>query len=477
MQSRWLGTAIVALVLIALVLQAGVVARAGFFVGDFRAFYCAAKVASHGADPYHAQPLRACEMTVGSKSFFQKNPGVTIPAPLPGYAIAALVPLSWLPFRVAVVAWLALLALAWIAGVVALARCASVPWEVALCALSLAFGVISLPFGEVVPPAIACICLAAHFARTGRWQAAAVSTAGAMVEPHLGLPAALALAVWAPRSRVPLVIAFAALGLLSLLMLGIGTNLEYFTSVLPAHALSEATRDTQYSLTAVLTAIGVPAVASVKAGAAWYLVMLAFGTLVAGRLAARTQNAAFLACVPPAFAVFGGSFIHITQIAAALPAVVLLASYVRRGYAAVAVIALLLLAVPWGWAVSPALIVAPLVPVAYLAWHYLHDRLAAALIAGIASAALVLGLQYLYAVKAPRIGVPTAAPAINAGLAEDSWSRYSRGGSSASLAAWAVRIPTWGGLLVLLVLLTAESAVLRRGELRAWKDTERALSS
>ena len=87
--------------------------------------------------------------------------------------------------------------------------------------------------------------------------------------------------------------------------------------MLPAHALSELTRDTQYSLSAVLAALGVAPGAAVKAGSIWYFAMLIAGTIVAGRLARQTENAAFLACVPPAFAVFGGTFIHMTQIAAA----------------------------------------------------------------------------------------------------------------------------------------------------------------
>jgi hypothetical protein len=34
------------------------------FLGDFGAFYCAARAVSHGADPYYTEPLRACEHSV-----------------------------------------------------------------------------------------------------------------------------------------------------------------------------------------------------------------------------------------------------------------------------------------------------------------------------------------------------------------------------------------------------------------------------
>src|SRR5579883_636545 len=93
-RSRLLGGAVALAVLLAFCLQTRVVSGTGFWMGDFRAFYCAARVAAHRADPYLTEPLRSCEVAIGTTPFFRKNPGVTIPAPLPGYAIAALMPLG-----------------------------------------------------------------------------------------------------------------------------------------------------------------------------------------------------------------------------------------------------------------------------------------------------------------------------------------------------------------------------------------------
>jgi hypothetical protein len=464
----WVDAALVLAALIALGLQTEVVTRTGFLMGDFRAFYCAARVTSHGANPYLAQPLRTCEVSVGSERFFRMNPGVTIPAPLPGYAIAGFVPLSILPFIPAAILWAVLLSSAWIAAVAALAKLAGEPWQIGFAALAVALGALSLPFGEVVPIAVACICGAAYFAREQRWGAATLCAAGAMIEPHLGLPACLGLAVGAPATRVPLGLALATLGAVSVGLLGPAANMEYLGSVLPAHALSEATRDTQYSLTAVLTAVGVAPALSVKAGALWYAAMLVFGTFVAGRLAKQTSNAAFLACVPPAFAVLGGSFIHLTQIAVALPAAILLASTARKSAAVLAVVALLLLSVPWGWVVSPALTLTPLVPVAYLAWRYWNPNLGAVLAAGLLAGMLLLGLGRLYTLKGVHLTAAVAVPAIDPRLAESSWSAYSRDNSSAGIAAWAVRIPTWGGLLILLAGLTATAGVALAPRRYAW---------
>jgi hypothetical protein len=454
---RWISAGVLLAALIALGLQIGVVARTGFLMGDFRAFYCAARVTSEGADPYRVEPLRSCETSLGMTEFFKKNPGIAIPAPLPGYSLAALVPLALLPFPIAAALWGVLLALACVACALTLARFANLTRETVLAILSIALVALSLPFGEVVPLALGCIALAAYFAWRGRARAAALAAAGAMIEPHLGLPVCIALAVWLPATRLTLSIAFAALGALALVALGPAVNLEYFSSVLPSHALSEATRDTQYSLTAVLASLGLSPQAAVRGGTIWYVAMVVAGTMVAGRLAKRMENAAFLACVPPAFAVFGGTFIHVTQIAAALPAAALMVSYSTQRYRVLAIVALLALAVPWGWVISPALIVAPLVPVAFLGWRYTREG-RFALAAGVGAAALLLGLIELVAM-APHAAAHTVAPTIDPHLAEASWSRFTVKGSTNVLAGWMLRLPTWLALGTLLALLARAAGV------------------
>jgi hypothetical protein len=457
----WIAAGIVVATLLAVGAQTSVVARSGFFLGDFRAFYCAARVASQGANPYRTEPLGSCERTIVSPDFYRKNPGVTIPAPLPGYAIAALIPFSLLPFGLAATFWVTLLLLAWLACIATLSRFAGVSWEMSLAVFALSLGALSLPFGEVVPLAVGCICVAGYAAWRGRWRLAAIFSAGAMIEPHLGLPACLALAVWAPATRWLLALCFVALAALSFGALGASINLEYFSSVLPAHALSEVTRDTQYSLSAILAAIGMAPGAALRAGALWYVAMLAGGIFAAGKLAKATRNAAFIVCVPPAFAVLGGSFIHITQIAAAVPAATLLACCAQGRYRNAATVALLLLVVPWGWVVSPALIVAPIVPVAYLAWRFWEKNATVVLLSALAAAALVFGLQHLYTLSGLHFGVHGVAPAIDPRLPEASWSGYSRQGSAGSLAAWAVRVPTWAGLAMLVFMLMGQARAFR----------------
>ncbi len=161
-----------------------------------------------------------CERSIGSTEFFQKNPRVTIPAPLPGYAIAALIPFARLPFGAAVVGWLVLLFAAWLACIIAIAAFAGVQREVTVAATALSLAALSFPFGEVVPIAVGFICLSGYAAWRDRPRLAALFAAGSMIEPHLGLPVCLALAVWLSGTRWVLAICAAVLAAISLLVLG-----------------------------------------------------------------------------------------------------------------------------------------------------------------------------------------------------------------------------------------------------------------
>ncbi len=237
-------------------------------MGDFRAFYCAARVASHGARSVsHRAPARRARRASAPRLFFAKNPGVTIPAPLPGYAIAALVPLSVLPFAAAATIWSLLLLAAWLACIVALCavRTSAVGDRVGGVRAVAGCGIAAARRGRARRPRLH---LPRRLLRVAGPACARPRSAGAgaMIEPHLGLPVCIALAVWMPATRVALAMAFGALAALSFAVLGAATNVEYFTSVLPAHALSELGRDTQFSLTAVLAGAGLAPGAAVRAG-------------------------------------------------------------------------------------------------------------------------------------------------------------------------------------------------------------------
>jgi hypothetical protein len=124
---------------------------------------------------------------------------------------------------------------------------------------------------------------------------------------------------------------------------------------------------------------------------------------------------------------------------------------------------MLLLAVPWGWAVSPALMVAPIVPVAYLAWRYWSGNLTAILLAAVAAAVLVLGLSTLAQVAVSHVA-HLSAPPIDSRLAEATWSSFTQRSSTNGIAAWVMRIPTWTGL-ALLLFMSVRLLLARRPQL------------
>lgn len=461
MRGVLLTTALTAAAVVCVAFQFVLTAKAGFPMGDFHAFYCGATAVAHGANPYHTEPLRACEATTGLGAFFAKYPGVTVPAPLPGYALALLVPMTWAPPGTAAALWLAILIAACALAAITLARSTNAPLNVTIAAFAFSVGVASIPFGEVVPIAIAAICTSGYFASRGRWGAAAIAAAVAMVEPHLGLPLCLSLAIWAPRTRVTLAAAAVVLAALSLASLGWGVNLEYFLQVLPAHALSEAGRDTQYSLTSVLTSLGTSPATATKVGLLSYLVMIGAGVATAGSLSRRTRSAALIAFVPPAFAVLGGTFIHVTQIAAAIPAAALLAYCVGdRRHAAM--VSLLLLSIPWILSWSPIFGVAPAFPIACLVWYGWRGNLRALMAGVVLGGALVVGANRALVAMSAHPLPARPAPTISSDLPERSWSTFATKSSNGTAGAWLVRLPTWGGIALLVILSIAQTRLWRR---------------
>ncbi len=302
---------------------------------DFTAFYCAAAAAGAGADPYRIEPLRTCEASA-----------VAIPAPLPSYVFAFLRPLTHVPLGTASAAWLLLSLAAVVVTCVLVAKLTDLRPLWIVPAFGLTEGIRGLPEGQLIAFVTAAVCMAAYALRRGRPELAAICIAAAMIEPHLGFPAAVAMFLWIPQTRRTLLACAALLTCLSIVAVGIPANIEYFTAVLPAHAHSELAFMGQYSLSALLYRFGMPAEAALRIGECQYALMLVLGIRIAQRCAAAFEDPAFIPLVPLVFAVIGGAFIHDTQMAVALPATLLLLARMpsrRPLYAA-----LLLLAVPWG---------------------------------------------------------------------------------------------------------------------------------
>jgi hypothetical protein len=310
------------------------------FALDFRVIYCASEAARHGQDPYLVEPLRSCEHRVGLEP---NEPAWSVtPLPLPSYAIALFLPLSLLPFAFAKALYLIIMLLsislaAAVLGAILRAPTLGVYWAFGSMVVAL-----NLLYGEPVPLAIGALCLAGYLLELGKPRSAAVVAALAAVQPHLALPALVALLIFRPQARVTLLAALAVLAAVGLATLGLDHNLEYFTTVLPLHARAELLANDQFGLSRVLYLMGAAPQLALTLGSVSYAFMAIAGLVFARRFADTLERPALLVLFPVAAVTLGGAFIHDVQIAAALPAMLLLAerSWLPR-------IGIALLAVLW----------------------------------------------------------------------------------------------------------------------------------
>lgn len=437
---------------------------------DFRAFYCAGAAVAQGADPYLTASLHTCEMNRTDDAYKAFSSAVTLPAPLPGYDVALFVPLSRVPFPIAKILWNAVLLLAIAAALWALMRLGRVSAACVFAILWLSLVLPSLEYGEVIPISVAGIALASLFAGRAQWRAAAISAIVSLCEPHLGLPVCLALFVLAPATRPWIAAGAAALGALSIATIGVPQNLEYFQTVLPLHALSEIGSDAQLSLSVILYYAGLSGMAAIRIGTIAYAALALIGIAGAGALASRYQNGAFIVALPAALALAGGSFMHVTDLPAAFPLAFLIYRHLRPYRTAIA-IAVVLLAIPW-WHLALLLHqhmygMAPIAAVVafYIAWELLEHRAPAALLAGALAFVALVGINHWY-VQSSEQYHRNAAPVrvtIDRRYPEASWAWSNARFISTGLpASWALRIPSWGGLLLVIgsgVLAARRSAV------------------
>jgi Glycosyltransferase family 87 len=426
---------------------------------DFNAFYCAGQTLNAGADPYRAEPLGSCERAPKPDPLLAGQAGLTAPAPLPPYALVPFRALAFLPYVSAAIVWTLLGIGAVVAAVWAMRKITGLPLLALVAAFALGDGYASLCLGQVAPIAVAAIAVAAWLLREGRDEWAGCAAGIAMIEPHIGLPLCASLFVWRARTRVPLlgfaVVCVAA----SVLTSGVPISLEYVRGVLPAHALSEIANEKQFSLTYALHRLGAPDEAALRAGELWYAVMLLGGVWAAGKLATRYKNAAAIAVIPPALAVFGGPFVHIIQIAAALPAALLLYVAAPARLRRTIGIAIVALAIPWIQFANLGTIFVGLAAVvaALLVASFVDDRPIFGVIAGCAAIGIV---ETAIALVRP---VPDVSALLRihydpAALAEQSWTLYVRALGSANAAAFDfAKLPTVGALCALAYAVIVEA--------------------
>ena len=425
-------------------------AKIHLFFGDFRAFYCAGSAIVHGANPYAGAALYPCERAGMPFGLYRALPGIAVPAPFPGYALLAFVPFGALPYLAACAAWLILLIATSVSSVFTLAKLAGISRAGALAVLACGFGVLVIPYGELATVVMCALLGMALALRRGAWNAAALCGAVLALIPHVGVPALAGVFLWQRAMRARLALVAAILLLCDLAVGGVPGALQYFTLVLPAHALSEVGSTSQYGLTWMLRALGANDATAIKAGEISFAGMFVAGIAAAGALVRRTRDVAYAALIPPAFVVLGGSFMHYTEIMLALPAAALLLANARGAMRIVFAAALLLVAFPWAWALSqPFLVLAFAGFGAAIAARAcglgtqgaLRVALGCALLASvIVAAGAHFGTGLAHAVSSHVDGT----------LAQASWAHYVRSQRSGSGPVWWIaKAPTWIGLALL----------------------------
>ncbi len=426
-------------------------------VQPFAAFYCAGKALASGRDPYRIEPLRTCEQRLPSYHYDSRN--AVEPAPLPPYVLVLFVPLAKIPFVSAFCLWLVVLVGALAFAAFALTRLTGLHPALVVGTLLLTAGYANVVQGELPPLTIAALSAAALCAERSRYAFAAALAVAAMVEPHVAGPAVVAMFIWLPRCRPVLVAALAALTAVSLAAVGPHTAVEYFLRVLPAQAHSEITAFDQLSLTYVAHLLGASDTLALRLGSASYLLAFACGAAAAPFLARAQRSGAWIVLLPATTVLLGGIFIHDLQIAAAIPAALLLAARGRR-LPALRWIPLLVLIVPWS-PLHPAFIAAAAAVVAVVVWFTARDArsLALGIACAVAFTAAAVTIAHL-----PGPPVPLAAQSDfgrsepGSGLASLQWEQYVLDGpyGMSSPRTFAGKIPQWLALALLLVALSLE---------------------
>lgn len=383
---------------------------------------------------------------------YHATSGVAVPAPLPGYALLAFAPIALLPYVLACAVWLAVLLITVFASARALAILLGRKYDQALWTLVGGFAVISLPFGELGSVIVAAVLWMAVALSRGAWAWAAVAGGFAMILPHVALPALLAIFLLVPQMRARL----AALALLLLALDvscgGTAVALSYVRDVLPAHARSEIGSTAQYGMTWILHGLHASDAVAIAGGDVCYAVMTLLGVIAARAFVARRGDPMYAALVPPAFAVLGGTFMHYTQIMVAIPAALLLFDRSANGRARMLfATALLLLVVPWAWALGqPVLVVVYAIVCAVVAGRVLHWNATAALRCALGSVVLTGAVLFAGFHFGPGLNTHVHAIALHGGLAQSSWEQFIRTQrASTSIVWWIAKAPTWIGLLLL----------------------------
>ena len=409
---------------------------------DFADFYCAGFALDRGSDPYRYEPLHRCEHRFNSSEAYRRDPGRAVPAPLPPYDFPPFMLAARLDFAAArTIDAIAILAA--VVGAIAGLSLLEIPLDLAALALALPAGYLLLAAGQVVPFALLAIVFCGVALVRRRDGAAGVLAALTLLEPHLGVPVCAAVLAWVPRARWTIVATGIALAAVAAATAGPAVVAEYIARVLPAQAAAETGYVYQYGLTYLLHALGAPPHAALIAGDLSYAAMLVLGVWLARRVETALGRRELLAYLPAAFGVVGGPYVHMVDLAVAIPAALVLATQSHGRARILAAVALVLLSVPWidVW-ITKKLLLATLFVVAAM---LLRLRVGTA-VAGTTFAAVAIAL-YLLELRPPPPFALAPTPLLAPGdLVQRAWSAEVAALGQPDPLWLVVKLPTWLGL-------------------------------
>lgn len=455
---------------VALALIAGLVAwhflRTARQAGDFIAFYCGGRAVAAQADPYLIEPIRSCEHSL-SRGFAHN---ATLPAPIPGYVLAAFALLSYLPYSAAALIYaIATLIALGIEAVAVAALTRASPFLVLAALAPMAY--VCLNLGQFMPiSASAGLAVSALLVARKQYTAAGIVCCVSMIEPHIALTAVLALLLWVSKARLAIAACGLVLLAVSLLTTGLSENWEYVTAVLPGMQRAETAYAMQYSTSWLAHVAGAPEGLALGIGTLSYLVLLIITLPLVRAFAAASNAEESMVLLSPLAAIIGAAFLHITQLIFALPAALYLL-YRPAGGTRLCAAALLLVMVPWLiFALerpSPflAFTVAMVAAVAYGAGKIVKGNDVSRRL--YAAGSVLVMLVLIAAIRQVPIGsvrpnlvaqsrIATLSPHA---LSTQAWQMAIEASPDLTRRAFAAKIPTWLGVVLLFGIVVTRSRI------------------
>lgn len=429
---------------------------------DYRVVACGERAMLRGGDPYRIEPLRTCEHAFGLAA--SEPAWAATPFCLPPYTAALLAPFAVLDPQLGRTLWFLLIVLATCVTGIALAKILNRSAFAVTLVLAPTVGLLNLHYGETVPFAITAVALAALAVQRRAPVTAALAAAAALLEPAIGLPAVVGMFVLVPKTRGMLLVFAGILGAFSVVAFGFARNLEYLVAFLPAHEAAELLARDQYSLTHLAFLAGASPQLAARLGSMSYVLAIATGVISARRVGTRMSLPALFVLLPVGVSMLGGPFVHDVEIAAALPAALLLA---RDSWLARCTVAFL--AVDWTEALRRAVV--PVVGAAAgAALLFVKGKPQHRMLYVLVAAVTVLGLHALLPQSPSYVSIIRGQPepAISAhALTPVAWGwriRLDASLNRVALADQLRKVPTWFALALLPLALSPFA--LRGRELR-----------